>query len=37
MKLKMETVINPGLAKGSMIDQKVFHGEAPSIMAASSI
>ena len=37
MKLNMLTVIKPGLAKGSMMVQNIFHGEAPSISAASSI
>ena len=37
MQLKMETAMSPGLASGNAIIQKVRHGEAPSISAASSI
>ena len=36
MKLKMLTVTSPGWARGNIMVQKVFMGEAPSMAAASS-
>src|SRR5699024_7785152 len=36
MKLKMDTVITPGWARGNMIFQKVLMGGQPSMAAASS-